>query len=78
MWNERQRLIRNSQENAETWRKIQLKKGTEKWNSDKKENISENSDKEKYKWKNDKIMKRPNAPWERRGVCKGKTPQTLS
>ena len=55
MWNERQRLIRNNQENAETWRKSTHAgqwKEKYKWNSDniKKENISENSDKEKYKW----------------------------
>ena len=32
MWNERQRLIRNNQENAETWIKNQLKKDSEKKN----------------------------------------------
>ena len=42
MWNERQRLIRNKQENAETWRKNQLRK-----DSDKK-NISETVIRKKY------------------------------
>ena len=40
MWNERQRLIRNNQENAETWKKstqVGQWKEKYKWNSDKKE-----------------------------------------
>ena len=45
MWNERQRLIRNNQENAETWRKNQLKK-----DSDEK-NISETVIRKKHWWK---------------------------
>ena len=32
MWNERQRLIRNSQENAGTWKEKQLKKDWDKKN----------------------------------------------
>ena len=54
MWNERQRLIRNNQENAETWKKStqvgQWKENISETVIRKKENISENSDKEKYKW----------------------------
>ena len=57
MWNERQRLIRNNQENAETWKKKKKSTQVGQWKENisetvirKKENISENSDKEKYKW----------------------------
>ena len=48
MWNERQRLIRNNQENAETRKKNQPKKDRDKKNISetvKERNSSENSDK---------------------------------
>ena len=83
MWNERQRLIRNNQENAETWRKsTQAGQWKEKYKYEtvirKKENNIENSDKEKYKWKNVKNNEKTKcSPRGERGAVAKAKPQKL-